>query len=275
MADEHLCTAPTCWVRGQHLDECEDNDRCRGCKPDLAEYGEAFCAGCTSRLRRWLGEIPELFAEVVNPATESNTLPARLGVADPVTNDLPAGAVPGAGRNPRVSGSPEEALAARFNEAAGGSVHVRNDRGQAQDQVGDVPPAVLLDSWCRDWQTVRNMAETLPPPSVENLCRWLLDRLGDALEKHAAAMPPFFDEIRDMHSRLWREAGRSEAQPEHCWGVPCRRCDRFLLFRTTDGSGDVECKHPDCLAVLRAHEYTTWLGLAAAAAKRDTAGSVA
>jgi hypothetical protein len=267
MADEHLCTAPACWVRGHHLDGCEDNDRCRGCKPALAEYGEAFCTTCTGRLRTWLVEIPELFADVVNPPPATNTATRDLGAVDPVTVRFPAGTVPGASRNPRVSGSPEETLAARFAEAGAGSVHVRNDRGQAQDQVGDLPPAVHLDSWCRDWQHSRNMGETLPPPTVANLCTWLLDRLPWALQRHGA-MAEFYGEIKDMHTRLWREAGRSEARPEPCWGVPCRRCDLLTLYRTTDGSGDVECHNPDCKTLLRAHEYEAWTRLVAAATER-------
>jgi len=259
---DHLCTAPGCTVRGEHIRDCPDTTRCRGCKPAPAEDG-CFCPGCSSRLRRWLGELPELFADVVDPPSASHT----HGVRDPVARDLPAGTVPGASSQPRVSGSPEDMLAARYVEAAGGSMNVRNDHGQAVDQIGDPPPAVVLDSWCRDWQDVRAMGETLPAPTVENLCRWLADRLAWALEHHGA-MPEFYAEVGDLHTRLWREAGRGEARPELCKGVPCRRCDLLSLWRSVDGSGDVECHNPDCRTMYRAAEYHQWTAMVAASAKR-------
>jgi hypothetical protein len=82
-------------------------------------------------------------------------------------------------------------------------------------------------------------------------------------------MPEFYDEIRYLHSRLWREAGRSEARPELCVGVPCRRCDLLCLWKTTDGSGDVECHNPDCRTVYRPDDYLKWVALVAAATKRE------
>lgn len=256
---DHLCTAPGCTVRGEHLRDCPDTTRCRGCKPAPAEDG-VFCPADASKLRRWLGELPELFDDVVDPPEASNT----RGQLDPIAQHLPAGMVAGASSQPRVSGSPEDMLAARYVEAAGGTV---NPLGMAIDQVGDPPPAILLDSWARDWQLVRDMAETLPPPTVANLSLWLGERLMWALWHHGA-MVEFYGEIQALHSRLWREAGRGEARPELCKGVPCRRCDLLSLWRSVDGSGDVECHNPDCRTMYRADDYHRWVGIVAASAKR-------
>lgn len=260
---EHLCVAPGCAVRGEHVRDC-DNTTCRGCRPAFAEDG-AFCPADTSKLRNWLGDIPELFTDVVDPPGATDTATDIRGVRDPVARDLPAGTVPGAARQPRVSGSTEDMLAARYVEAAGGTIR---PIGLPVDQVGDPPPAVLLDSWARDWQLIRDMGETLPAPTVSNLCRWLADRLPWALEHHGA-MPEFHDEIHGLHSRLWAEAGRGEPKPEHCKAVPCKRCDRLTLYRSTDGSGDVECRTADCGRVYRRTEYDEWAKLIAAPAHRD------
>lgn len=259
MVTGHLCTAPGCVVRGEHTTDCRDN-KCRGCKPAPAEDG-VFCLTDASKLRRWLDEIPDLFADIVDPpdATHSH------GQRDPVARDLPAGTVPAPGRQPRVTGSTEDMLAARYVEAAGGTV---NPTGLAVDQIGDPPPAVLLDSWARDWQIVRDMNETLPPPTVYQLCRWLADRLGWALEHHSA-MPDFYDEIHTTHSRLWSEAGRGEPKPEHCKAVPCKRCNRLTLYRSTDGSGDVECRTADCGRVYRRAEYDEWAKMITAPVHRE------
>lgn len=271
-----LCTAPRCAVRDHHATGCDSE--CRGCLPAEAVTGEAFCAGCSTKLRRWLDEIPELFADVVDPPSVVDTRQAHQNVTtaaedvgdpigrprDPVAALLPAGAVCGASRQPRVTGGADEALAVRYVEAGPGSVHVT---GYPDDQIGDPPPAVVLDSWCRDWQHQRNQGELLPAPSVANLCRWLGDRLDWALARHGA-IADFHDEIRGMHSRLWSEAGRVEPRPELCHGVPCRRCDLLSLWRKPDGTGDVECHNPDCRTVYRADEYTAWTRLVAASTKR-------
>lgn len=261
------CIAPRCALPRRHIPGCDGTD-CRGCLPALAEPNEAFCDTCSSKLRRWLGEIPDLFAAIVDPPTirDEHTVVDGRPHRDPIAYHLPAGSVPGATRQPRVSGSPEDQLPARYNEAGAGSMRVRNDRGQALDQVGDPPPAVLLDSWARDWQTY--LHDDLPPATVAHLCRWFTARLDWALRSHPA-MDDFHAEINTMHARLWTEAGRHDARPELCVGVPCRRCDLLSLWRNTDGSGDVECHNPDCRTLYRADEYREWLRLVTAPNHRE------
>jgi len=287
-----LCIASRCALPRQHTTGCK-GEPCRGCLPDKAIPGEAFCEACANKLRRWLDEIPDLFAEVVDPPDVTDTREAHQGVTkaaldvgppagyprDPVAALLPAGAVVVASRNPRVSGSPEDMLAVRYVEAGVGKTVLRPDRKgrvYADDQTGEVPPAVLLDSWARDWQTIPHvgLGEFLPPPTVELLCAWLLARLGLAL-RHHPAMAEFYEEIASLHGRLWGEAGRSEARPELCVGVPCRRCDLLSLWRNADGSNDVECHNPDCRTMYRADEYRRWVSLVAAAAARDEEVTVA
>ena len=260
-----LCTAPHCALPREHTQGC-DGDQCRGCLPAPAIPGEAFCEVDSAKLRRWLAEIPELFADVVDPPSATDTREAHEKVTtaaldvgepvgrprDPIAALLPAGAVPGASRQPRVSGSGDEAVAVRYVEAGPGSTRVSGE--YAEDQIGEPPPAVVLDSWARDWQGIRRLGELLPPPTVAHLCWWLENRLPWALAKHDA-MAEFYNEIRTMHARLWSEAGRSEPKPEHCKAVPCKRCDRMTLYRAVDGSGDVECLTAHCRMVYRREEY--------------------
>ena len=275
---DHLCTATGCTVRGEHHRDCIDVTRCRGCKPAPAEHG-CFCTGCSSRLRRWLGEIPELFADVVDPpSADPDARPARkvirrdatddgdeLGFPrDPVAFHLPAGPVPGATSQPRVSGSRDTVLANRYVEGAGGTV---NPTGRPDDQLGDPPPAVLLGSWCCDWADARDMAEKVPY-TVEGLAWWLSNRLSWALEHHGA-MAEFYGEVGDLHARLWSEAGRGEPKPEHCKAVPCKSCNRLTLYRRSDGSGDVECLTAACTRVYRRSEYDEWAKMITAPVHRD------
>lgn len=271
LVTEHLCTAPSCRVRNEHTPDCADEQQCTGCRPDVAEVGSAFCQRCTDRLAAWLLEIPTLFDEVTNPPDATNQATADLHAVDPVTTQLPAGPIPGPSRNPRVSGSTEDQLAARYVEAAGGTTRLERDRSgrlYLDDQLGDPPPAVQLDAWCRDWQAHRGLGELLPDPTVDLLCRWLSMRLQDALKSHPA-MVEFYTEVHSMHSRLWVEAGRTEPKQEPCLGVPCKRCDRRDLWRTVDGSGDIECHTPDCRRVYRRDEFDEWTKLCSGPAYRD------
>jgi len=230
--------------------------------------GEAFCDGCTGQLRTWLGDIPALFADVVNPPDAPPT------GRDPLTAILPAGPISGPSRAPRVTGSTDAAVPARFNEQAGGTTAVKGwvdadgiRHVWADDQIGDPPPAVVLDSWARDWQ--RSFGFPLPAPTVPLLCRWLLARLPWALGHHPA-IAEFFGDIAGLHRRLWIEAGREErirSEDIACRAVPCKSCDQANLWRRPDGSGDVECH--TCRRVYRAVEYQTWVRLAAAFSKRS------
>lgn len=248
-----LCVVSTCRLPGQHHSWCADRDACRGCLPQRSIPGEALCEQHRTQLEGWLAEIPALFAEVVDP-TDVDPRPK-----DPVARLLPAGSVPGASRQPRVSGSATDAVPARFVEAAGGTCHPITPL----DQVGDPPAAIQLDSWARDWQTY--IGEYLPPPTVPGLCRWLSARLPHMLRHHPAIVE-FYDEIGDIHRRLRTEAGMTDPRPEPCYGVPCRRCDRLSLYRVADGTGDVECHTPDCRLVYRRDEYDRWVGMVAAVA---------
>lgn len=248
------CAVPTCRLLGQHHQHCTDRDVCRGCLPQRAVPGEALCEHHAAQLTSWLVEIPTLYVEVVNPTG------AEHRPKDPVTRRLPAGPVPGASHQDRVSGSATGDVPARFNEAAGGTCHPTSPLYQ----VGDPPAAVQLDSWARDWQTYTGAL--LPPPTVGALCRWLRTWLPHML-RHHPAMADFHTEIGDIHHRLRVEAGATDPKPEHCYGVPCRRCDRLNLYRTADGTGDVECHTPDCRLVYRRHDYDRWVGMLAAAVK--------
>lgn len=133
----------------------------------------------------------------------------------------------------------------------------------ANDQVGLKPAAVVLDSWARDWREVRSAGESMPVPTVPHLVAWLRNRLGWALDSHGAV-----DEFSDEISGLWRAlraaVGEAPHAPERIYGVPCKRadCDSDALFRTDDGSGDVECGV--CGRLLAPDDYEAWVRLCAA-----------
>lgn len=137
----------------------------------------------------------------------------------------------------------------------------------AHDQVGVKPAAVVLDAWARDWREVRSAAERLPVPTVPHLVTWLRNRLGWALDSHGAV-----DEFSDEISGLWRAlrdaVGETPVAAERIYGVPCKRadCDSDALFRTNDGSGDIECGV--CGRLLAPDDYDAWVRLCAANPRR-------
>lgn len=190
-----------------------------------------------SKLRTWLREIPELFAEMVE--------------AEPVL-------IPGPGLGGPVSGSKERPLPIRvdpFDLAA----PARHLLLVGEDQVGYESVASVLDFWVRDWREARGGLERHPEPDVRTLATWLLRRADDACDGHPAVDEMFQDMAR-LRSALRGQLGQVEI-PDYKKGVPCRRCDRLTLVRL-NGSDWIECAQ--CPELLSPDEFDRWVGLLAA-----------
>lgn len=140
----------------------------------------------------------------------------------------------------------------------------------ARDQIGYPSVATVLGSWVRDWHETRAMGESVPVPTVPVLARWLRDRLDWACDRHPA-VDDFVAQLRALRQALRVACRDFPPRPEHCQGVPCKRCDLLSLYRATDGSGRVECTTADCGAILTATEYEDWTRLLAEWAKRRVA----
>jgi len=159
---------------------------CVCCQHREAEWPRV-CNGDRQRLRDTLRQIVELYAE------------------------LPAALEPGRGGGPRVSGSREAPLPLRLAalDMLGPGTPSVSDR--FADQVGELPPAVLLDQWVRDWVDARDQAEHVPPPVVAGLVTWLLNRLDWACDDHPA-IDEFAQEITKLHRGLVTVLGQSEGK---------------------------------------------------------------
>lgn len=128
----------------------------------------------------------------------------------------------------------------------------------AGDQVGFVPVAQIIDQEVRAWQDAGAPGSKFrPSPTVPAMVDWLTNRLPWALERYEP-IDAFADAIRLVRGRLMSALGEFDPPDEPCVGVQCKRCDKRLLFRVQDGSGEVECKNPDCAKIYKADEYTDW-----------------
>lgn len=161
----------------------------------------------------------------------------------------------GSATGERVSGSRTPPLPLRVDPLdLGMPARIQSVHDPYGDQVGEISIASTLDLWARDWQT--HWWATLPPPTVDNLAQWLLERLDDACNLHGA-IDDFAFELNDRLRRLRPRAPR----PELKTNVPCPRCEHAALYRMP-GSDRIECG--TCPALLTMDEYERWVGLCAA-----------
>jgi hypothetical protein len=194
---------------------------------------------------------------------------AALGRADPEpvsAGQLVAGPTRSQTGSGRVSGSREAPVPVSLDlvdltaQARAGTVHDPVWR----DQVGYPSVASVLDQWARDWlDTLPNIGEYLPAPTVPVLLDWLGKRLGVACDRHPA-VDEFAGEVHDLLWACRRAAGEVPPRPELCGGVPCRRCDLMTLYRVP-GSDWIECG--SCPDLMSADEYARWVGILAANAR--------
>lgn len=128
----------------------------------------------------------------------------------------------------------------------------------AGDQIGHVPVAVIIDQEVRAWADAGAPGSKFRPvPALPVMVGWLADRLPWAFDSYEP-IEAFTATIRHVRGRLMAALGEFDPPPEPCVGVQCKRCDKRMLFRTQDGSGDVECQHPDCRKIYGQEEYADW-----------------
>jgi len=200
----------------------------------------AVCNGCRTWLDRTLVEIVELYAL------------------------LPANLLPGQAHGQRVSGSREAPLPLRVDPLdlmmpARAAEPTAAARAFPEDQMGDLSVASRLDSWVCDWRSSIRCGDIRPPPTVEELVRWLRVWLEEACDSHRA-IDEFAEEMRELVHGLRVATGRNAVHPELKKGVPCRECERLALFRKP-GSDFIECG--SCGLLLTPEEYERWTALIA------------
>lgn len=166
-------------------------------KPRLPDF-PPVCDGCRDRVRSELSEIPDLYALIPGELEPTSTAGAK------------------------VSGTKAAPLPVRLDAlnllvgATGGDGVVEDlDR----DQVGAIPPVVVLDQWARDWADTRG--DHYPAPTITRLTDWLLDRLPWALDNH-----PAIDEFaREINQTLRSIKGVVQSTKT---GEPVGRCPSKL-----------------------------------------------
>lgn len=236
------------------------------------------CDGDRHTLDTWLVEIANLHADLINdePAIVDQRRHERFGTAylpdghrhtfsrgltpsDPLANLGGVAPINSRSRQPSVSGSRERPIpinAAAHDLKAPARVPNLTTATIAEDQIGHLSAATILDSWVRDTRDTLWPGHHLPPATVDELAQWLRNRLPDICDQHPA-ITDLAAALRNLRGALRSTTGQIEDRPEPCTGIPCRRCDLTTLFRQPGGS--VECINPDCQAVLHAEEYTDWV----------------
>ena len=197
-------------------------ETCVICSRRPPEWG-LVCSGCKVRMRDQLAALVDEYA-----------------LLDPR---------PSGGAGEKVSGTRTAPLPGRLdvlNLVGPGSVHVTDPYG---DQTGELPTAVWLEQWVRDWRDVRGQGEHLPGTTVTELSAWLSFRLDWACDEHQA-IDEFAAELKQQLGAL-RAVNRSgEPKPEPLV-TPCPTCRLRALVRVN--GGDVHCQ--ECGRILRPDEY--------------------
>lgn len=204
------------------------------------------CGPCRSRLRSWLGEIPDLYTRLLAEPLAPSGSPAKGG---PVT------------------GSRDRPIPIRVDlfdlthYGAGEALY-------GVDQVGHVPVWMTLQTWTADWMQVLDRGETGPAWWVGGFCEWMRERVDDVCDIHPAIDEAFTD-IRRLHGAIKAQLGDVEV-PDYKKGIPCRneRCNALALVRH-NGSDFIECG--ECPAVLTPEEYDRWVRALASAMKKEKA----
>jgi hypothetical protein len=187
--------------------------------------------------------------------------PVRLDVVDllgPVVRDggRPVDSVADWWLPKVVPSGPEVPVVDSAGQVIGWRQPTRTVWSPPDDQTGHIPVAQVLDQEVRAWiDAGAPGSRWRPVPTVPELVRWLTNRLPWARERH-----PAIDESRITLQRLrgvlMRTLDEFDPEPELCVGVECNRCDKRLLYRRNDGTGDVECQ--GCGKILAAEDYVEW-----------------
>jgi hypothetical protein len=267
---------------------CGSQHRTGGCttcpvlRPDSTPrdpHTPPVCDGDRRLLNRWLGEIADLHADLSQPEEPvidqrrserwTRDHKNRLRNRGIMWNDplAPLGGVSpinSRSKQPSVTGSRERPIPINTSVVdltAVRRAHNLTSRAPADDQIGHLPVATVLDEWARDIRDQALPDHHLPEPAVDQQIMWLRVRLDIICDRHPD-VAGFAESIRVLRGALRVAAGQTDPQPERCDGVPCKRCDLLTLFRQADG--DVHCITPDCQAVLRDEEYQEWVATLAA-----------
>ena len=279
----HTCDVPGgCGSTGCGRNEPAPGN-CPGCRLRDPNYA-LICDPCWSWLPSALAGISDMYQrlpDVLEPATitvekvtgsTDPAAPLNVDAEDLLTRVVRDGGIPhDTTRDTPIPATALVPVTVSVTTFAAGTYHTRNetrierriltdDHGQAlyrpgRDQVGYLPVAQVLDAWVRDWIHERGQHEHRPPTDAPTLISWLGNRI-DWAATHYAAIGDFMQSLRTVRGNMMNVLGEFDPPPQSCDGVQCAGCDKRILFRAPDGSGDVLCRNPDCQKVYRPADFT-------------------
>lgn len=232
----------------------------------------AVCDPCRSWLTNQLLAITRLTTQLSNPDGPPDSWATlgeqsrRLGkwTYDPIADQLPAGTVPGASTQPRVSGSGEPLIpintdiADLTNVARLHSIGLpdwTDADGNTHPQIGHLSVTTELGHWVNIWYKALNERRPVPAPRVPALTAWLTQHLDWACSNRTD-IADFATRIKHLAAVLRNAAGEVPAKPIRK-EAPCPGCDYLTLYQA-HGEDWIRCGNTDCNRVLSSTEYEQW-----------------
>lgn len=252
----------------------DDPRACRLCRvyrpdddPKLPERDLApVCGRDRRRLDLDLAALPGLHERLRNPDLSTGDERAMFTIAwdrqgRRAWSTMPAAAVSGRTNQPAVSGSPQRREPANLN-TVDLTAHVRGtnltDQGRQhpEDHIGRISVATLLDGWVQTWRDdVLFSGQHRPPARVDELARWLRDRVEQACSRlDPEVIVDFASEIRSVRGALHAALGETKAEPDVKVGVRCPQCDDVSTLEQKPGEDWVECT--SCGELVSPTDYT-------------------
>jgi hypothetical protein len=251
-----------CTIARKHLNDCSDEDECGGCLPRPSDKG-LVCERCYTALTRDVSLAPSLvrwLREHVEPGaanqdgktTGTRNPPAPLSTdAVAAADDLHAQLAswvllileehPDRLHGPDWRGSVVRPMSKRTVT-------------QAHDSLGYPIHLRYTEEWREPWvmhvyDEARAVGVRQDGTSTENVCRWLLARLGDDWTTWQPWIGEMVREVIEVTATLlarWPQEARSRAITD----LPCPKCDRLSLvyYPVTAFRGKVlvQCEHYEC-----------------------------
>lgn len=184
---------------------------------------ERDIAVLASSYRRLLEQY-HLGPEVLEPKAGERHRRGLTGDGDESNRRLPAANLPGASKQPRVSGSRERRIPLTDVADLTGPARTGVVRDPNGDQVGLHSVATVLHEWVGGWHERFFSSQRRPRPTVEAMVRWLIGPRLDLVCDADGGIVEFAAELRGLRARIRMFLDEGRLKPQPMLGVPCPRC---------------------------------------------------
>lgn len=183
----------------------------------------------------------------------------EVGAKDAVGRRLPAASLPGASRQPQVSGTRDRRIPLTDVADLTAAAQVGTVRDPYRDQVGRLSVATVINEWVRCWHGRYFHNQSRPAPAAVTLIDWLAGVRLELICDAEPAIADFAAELYDLRRAVRRHLGESTPARQPMWGVPCPRCGLVsqLMLDPDDPDRYRECAN--CAELMIEAEYHIYL----------------